>query len=132
MSFLSRFLPTRQKSRPATNSEMVADLDALLTHSVEFQLHGKVYRIEPLTTEQFFHLTNEYANLMDVRTKSGMSADEIIGVYHSFISVAVPDITREDISNMTQQQVGGLLQIIIGLITGEIFSKKKVNLPPMM
>ena len=130
-SFLNRFLPARQKNRPVVQSEMVADLDAILTHSVEFQLLGKRYIVAPLTTEQFFHLTNEYAHLMNMKNEKDKTASEIIDVYHRFVSVAVPSITREVIGEMTQQQVGGLLQIIIGLVTGEIYSKKKVMFQPV-
>lgn len=132
MKIFSRLWPEKTEYKPAQllNSEAVTDLDAIISEPIEFRLHGKIHRINPLTTEQFLKVTNEYVNIQSMQKMDSLDSQEVISRYHAFISVACASITREDIEKMTQQQAGALLNLIIGLLTGDTF-KKKLQIPPV-
>lgn len=121
-------MPARQsagaKSSSVTGST-VADLDAILSSSVEFKLHGKYHVLSPLTVEQFMVFTSKLTEVYALREKSGVTASELIDIYYELAHSACPSIKREDIEEMTNQQVAALFDVMISTVTGKIHAEKK-------
>lgn len=116
--------PTRQKYlESATNS--VADLDAMLVEPVSFKLHGKTHVIKPLNVEQFMILSVALVDIMELQKQQNISPETLIEKYYALISSACDSITKQDIREMSQQQVSALFNIVIETITGKVFTEKK-------
>jgi len=130
---LTRLIPTRNKMR--AEGSVVADLDALLNESVYFKLHGKTHEIKPLSAKQFLILTNNLGHLLDLKEKSEITPDELVDRYYDLVSSCCETISKDDIKNMTQQQIAGLFQLVMDALTGkaqaqskhEIAEKKTLN-----
>jgi hypothetical protein len=127
-SWKGMFSGGKSQSR-SLNTNIVADLDAILVEPVCFVLHGSEHIIRPLTTEQFFRLTSEYTKLLEIQRSDKIDTSDLIDKYYGFVSTVCDSVSRKDIENMTQQQVGALLNLIIGILTGETFKKKVITLP---
>lgn len=124
-------MPARQKSKDQLPIE-VADLDAMLVDPVSFVLHGKTHVINPLSVEQFARVTLALEKLYGLQAESDVTAEKLIDRYFDLISTCCATVSKDDIANMSQYQIGALLEIILNTITGKIFSdsgKKKLNHP---
>ena len=129
MSIL-KLRPSRAQSKP---TDVIADLDALISNDVGFIFQGKTHRIKAITTENFFNVTNAIAKLDSMRNGKYTKAD-LLGTYAGIFSSVCDTIGPSDIENMTQAQVGALFQLILDCVTGKSqvtdLEKKKANLNP--
>lgn len=118
------------KLRPARqiNYEQVADLDAMLSEPVAFKLHGKQHVIRPLDVEQFMKLTGALTDIYALQKQKDVTAETLVDTYYALMHECCSSITREDIENMTQQQVAALFELVIETITGKLFAEKKKTL----
>lgn len=123
--FLNKKLkPTRQRYTEAA-TQSVADLDALLVEPVSFKLHGKMHTINPLSVEQFMLLSSALVEIVDLQKKEGLTSDELIERYYGLVTSVCDTVTKDDIREMSQQQVSALFNLIIETITGKLFVEKK-------
>jgi hypothetical protein len=122
--------PSRTKAEE--NVDLVSDLDALIAKPITFRVLGKVHKIEPISTGDFFKVLNSLEKLHSLQRKQGKYEEkELIDAYVKFIGAVCPTIGRMEIQQMTQSQVIALVQIIIDTISGKTHAEieKKKNLP---
>lgn len=116
-------------SRATVEVRVVADLDRLVSESVGFMLHGKVRRIKPLTQETFLKVINELATLDMLRTSKDFEPIKLRKAYLSLFSKACEPMSDSDLKQMTDAQIGALVQQIIECVTGRAqASGEKKNL----
>lgn len=125
-----RFLPARFRAKNRNKSQIshnkiVADLDAIKAEPVGFVLHGKEFTIRPLEVETFFGMLEEYMGLMDLKKLDSITPEQLIEKYHKCFVKVIPDLKRDDVSNMTQQQCAALYELVMDTITGKVFAEKK-------
>jgi len=116
--FKSILRPARTQSVAASNN-VVRDLDALLGEPIAFRLHGKVHEMKPLSTQDFLKYTGSMMELLNLKDKSNVTADELIDHYHEMIQAVCKTVERKDIEDMNQQQIGALFQLILDTVSGK-------------
>ena len=129
---LFRLKPTR--SAHTDDTEIVSDLDALVAKPIAFKWGGEKYTIRPFTTEQFFKFSQSLNELDKLAKQKGQSdtsvlLDEWVSAYVKMFRVACPEITREDVEEMTQGQVAALFNLILECVAGKAqadIEKKKI------
>lgn len=119
-------MPARQNAVSSNSTPLIADLDAMLVEPVAIKVLGKNHIIAPITNEQFFLIVKAWQELDDVKreTKSPDVA-VMLDKYHKVITIALPKLARKDMDQMSVQQIGALLQIVVGTVTGETYGEKK-------
>lgn len=116
------FLLERSGTAAGSEAKLVSDLDRMLTESIAFRLHGKVHRINPITVEEFYKFTKAFSLVGGLKAE-GISPAEAVTLYHQVISSVAPTVSRKDIEDMTQSQVGALLQLVIEAVTGKAYTE---------
>jgi hypothetical protein len=116
--------PTRTQSK---STNLIADLDSMIIEAVEFKLHGKIHKIKPVSNIEFFKFTNAYANLWDATNKKALPPEKIIAGYFEIISSVCDSVTLKDVQQMTNAQVGALVQLIMDQVTGRLDEKKTLE-----
>jgi hypothetical protein len=128
---LQKFMPTRRASEVSEN--FIADLDALVNEPVYFKVLGKVHKIEPISSETFLRFTNGYHKIMGLNDRKDLTPDDVIDAYYQIFNSVCKTITRKDVENMKQVQIGGVFQVIVDAVTGKIFSpEKKKDMVPLV
>ena len=108
----------------------VLDLDELIEEPVKFRLLGIDRIIKPLTSENFFKVTNAFSKIQNSESKTPkLLAAEYFDIFNS----CVEPITMSDVNGMTQAQIAALIIMIVRRIQGEsveslsdIEEKKKI------
>jgi len=109
-------MPTRHQF---SEEGVYANLDQLIAEPLPFRVHGKVHILKPVTTEEFYFLTNALSRLYTLRDQEkGVKADELIEAYFQVVSSICSTITRKDIEDMTQPQIGALYSLVLEHATG--------------
>jgi hypothetical protein len=126
--FKSKIMPSRT-SNALGKSKSVADLDAMLVEPVAFKVLNKEHVIAPLSVEQFFKVTAAWSELDTLRDTKEIPVEFVLDKYYEVISAAVSTITREDMNQMSIQQIGAILQLVVETVTGKIFAEKKTMMP---
>lgn len=109
---------------PKVGDEVMADLDRLLTSPVRFKFAGRTHLISPMTTENFFRVTdamNAISKLSD--SKKADKKEAFVDAYTNVFSVACPSIKRKDVESMTLAQCGALLSLIVECVQGKAQKK---------
>lgn len=103
---------------------LVADLDKLISEPTFFKLHGKWFEMKPVSTQNFFVITNGLAEIW-ARNQDGkvIEYEESVDLYLKLFSSCI-DITREEIEKMTQAQVVALAQQVVDHAKGSTHVKK--------
>ncbi len=114
--------PTRQEFKDA---DIVSDLDKLISEPTAFRFQGRTHLIKPITTEDFFKLSNALARLDALKEAKNVQASDLIDAYTQLVTNACDTINRADVESMTQAQVGALFQLILDVITGRVHAEKK-------
>jgi len=109
-------------SAAGSEAKLVSDLDRMIAESIAFKLHGKVHRINPITVEEFYRFTKAFSIVSGMKPDS-LSPAETLTMYHEVISSVAPTVTKKDIEDMTQAQVGALLQLVIEAVTGKAYTE---------
>jgi hypothetical protein len=109
-----RFLPARQ----TVEVRVMMDLDRLISEPVGFMLHGKIRCVKPLTQKNFMYMTNELAALDTIRLSGERDPAKIRKAYLELFRKACEPITEDDLTKMTDAQIGALVQQIIECVTG--------------
>lgn len=104
--------------REPKRAMVVADLDKILTTTIAFNLHGKIRKIKPFTTEMFFKYTRDLGELMSV-TQEKTTPQELIDKYFNLFADIVDPIERKDIEDCTQQQIAALFDLVVNSVTGK-------------
>lgn len=129
-----KFLPTRQKHQAPKGSAAVkvADLDALVSKSITFTLHGKDHKIDPLTVEQFVRFAAAYSDVLKLQDQDVVTPEQLVEAYYNLVSSVCTTVSKDDIHKMSQQQVAALFQIMVDLHTGRLFGDEKKTLEKVM
>jgi len=106
------------KKKKAEAPAIVADLDQIVAKPVGFRLGGKTHTINPISTKEFWTLSNALVELWALRDAKEVTPDELIDKYHGLVATVCPSIKRSDIEGMTQAQVAALYQLIMDAATG--------------
>lgn len=114
---------TRKVAQSHSDARVFADLDALIAEPVAFRFNGETHLIKPVSTKEFFKLTNALARLDELRNAKTVKKDELVEAYSALISGACDTIGRKEVETMTQAQVGALFQLILDCITGKIYAR---------
>lgn len=125
-----KILPARMFAKNKNRSQIspskiVADLDAIKAEPVLFVLHGKEFLIVPMDVVTFMSMLDEYMNLMDLKKLDSVTPEQLVENYFKCFSKVIPDLTKKDISDMTQQQCAALYELVMDTITGRVFTEKK-------
>lgn len=123
---LVNFKPARQRS----TIESVVDLDAILAEPKAFQWRGKTHVIRPIDTLTFLKVTNEMAKIQALIGQDGKpSHKEVIEAYAGVFSSVCDTISKKDVLEMTQAQVGALFQLVVDCVTGRAQKKTQATTP---
>lgn len=106
---------TKSKSKPAV---VVRDFDKLLTEAVAFRLHGKVHKLNPITVQEFWRFSESMVRMQKLAEQADVTAKELIEGYLTVFQSVCPSMTLKDVEDMSQPQVGALLQLVIDTIQG--------------
>lgn len=109
-------------------TEVVTDLDAILSRTVGVRFSGRVYRIPPLSFEDFLKATNALAGLDLLAKEKVVSIEQIRQAYVSLFEICCPEILKsEKFSELTNQQMAALYKTILDQLVGkaEMESQKK-------
>lgn len=124
------------KLMPARSStDVVTDLDAIISESVSFRFNGKIHQIRPISLESFLKFSNAETKLMAGLKDEAIlkSPKELATRYFEMISSVCDSITLEDIQGMEQAQVAALFQLVLDVVTGQVDmgegKKKRKKLP---
>lgn len=123
-SFGKKFKP----ARGAAKATPIADLDAMLVQPIEFRLLGRDHVINPISVEQFFLVTTKWADLDELKAVKDIPVEVVLDKYYEIISSVVDSISREDLNQMSMQQIGGALQLVVETVTGKAFVDQKKTL----
>lgn len=102
-----RVKPTRD------DVEVYANLDKLIAEPLKFELFGKVRRLKPVTTEEFYKLVNALVTFNDLTAQTDTTPDQVIDKISDVFCSICDDITREDVSKMNRIQIGALYSLIM-------------------
>lgn len=119
------------------DTDLISDLDALVEKPIAFRLFGKNHVIKPITTEDFFKVTNALNSLDEMKRTGTYTEGDLIDSYAELFCSVCDTITKEDIrTKMAQPQIVALLALIIDAITGkahqDIEKKKRLLTPPII
>lgn len=127
-----RFRPRRQEADQSVR--VVVDLDRMLGELPGFKYRGKVYQIRAMDTAVWLRLCEELAALNLLMRKEGFNRKEIRDRYYRLLVKAVDGISFEDVDQMTDAQLGAVVQLIVDCITGRAYAqegdKKKAPTTP--
>lgn len=116
------------RSKVESSAQVVSDLDALVAEPIAFRFKGRVHEIKPISTIELLKFTNAFATLQALSAKSGtVSVEELVSAYAEVISSVCPSITRADVEEMTQAQVGALFQLVMDSVTGKAHASPGSN-----
>lgn len=109
-------MPTRHQF---AESDVYANLDQLISDPLPFRLHGKVHLLKPVELQEFYSLTNALMKLHALRDDaSNINTDQLIDSYFKVINSVCGTITKQDIEQMTQAQIGALYALILEHASG--------------
>ncbi len=121
--------PARSQASQTTR-EIVSDLDAIVSQSVSFKLHGKYHEIKPISTKTYMLYVNALSEVFALKDKEKITSDELINKYFLLVKSVCETVEREDIEKMTQAQIGAMFELIMNTITGsaQVEAEKKKTL----
>jgi hypothetical protein len=119
---------TSKKKKAGPPPVKVADLDALISRTMTFTLHGQDHTLRVPTVEDWLVTVAAQSKLSALREKEVITPAELIEAYWEFISKMAPSITKEDISKSSQVQVAALWQIALDVMNGYSEKKNLLNL----
>jgi len=109
-------------SRSKASDNVVIDLDSLVLEPFSFKLNGVVHQIKPISTEQFFKITNYLARLnnfqKEIKETGKIEQADILLTYNQLFVEACDTLTAEDITGMEIPQRAALLELIIDVVKG--------------
>jgi hypothetical protein len=114
-----------KKNKLNIESEVIADLDAMLSSNVAFKFKGKVHVLKPIDLETFMLATEAMARADALLKKKEISYNECVQQYVDIICSVCDTISKEDIEQMTIAQVSALLNLVLETISGKVLEKKK-------
>jgi hypothetical protein len=130
---LFKLRPTRDAA--ISDDVVVSDLDAIAGKEVAFKWRGRKYLIRPMTTEQFFNLSRQLVELDKLTHVKDDNGDALLGrwaaAYAKLFKIACPEITLNDVEDMTQAQIAALFNLILECVAGKAqvdIEKKKREL----
>lgn len=120
---LSLFKKTKKVS-PA-EVHLVADLDKIIGDPVGFRFGGKVHVIKPVSTKEFWKLSNALVELWALKDQPDVTPEELVTRYHALIASVCDSVTRSDIEGMTQAQVAGLFTLVMDAASGKAHAREE-------
>lgn len=128
MSF-ARLLPARGRAK-AIDAQVVSDLDAIIARPVAFRWQGQTHVLEPIDVSMFLQVSEAIAKMEALMRKEGFDLSEAIDTYADVIGSVCKTIGRKELMQMTQAQVGALLQLVYGHVTGKVHADDKKKTIP--
>lgn len=108
------------KSLKTENEPVVFyDLDKIVAETTVFRLHGKIFKIKPLTAIQFFQYTQAYSAFRALSEKENLSKEDLADGYFNVFSTVCDSITPDDIQKCSQQQAAVIFGVILDAVTGK-------------
>lgn len=107
----------------------IIDLDALIAEPVAFRWQGKTHLVRPMDTKTFFKITNEMSRIQSMIGKDH-SNEQVVEAYARVFGTVCDTITKRDVYNMTQAQVGALFQMIMDCVSGRAQKKTPQTVTP--
>lgn len=134
----SRLLPAREK-HPTV--KILSDFDKMVSESVGFKFHGKVYVMKPVNVGNFMSVTLAYQGIIQMMSDrsegKGLNDEDVYLKYFDLISPIVPEITFAEVRSMTLVVLNQLINLIYRQLAGDpsLYSdveKKKFLNPPTL
>jgi hypothetical protein len=129
MQIFKKLMPTRQESE---SIPVVADLDRMIADPIAVKLFGKIHKIKPMNQETFLRTVNALYEIDRMRTREGVTVDEINQAYSKVFAACCDSIGKKDVDKMTESQKAGFLKQVIAQVQGHAIpeeSKKKTLNP---
>jgi len=117
----ARIMPAR-----SAKSENIIDLDEVLSQTVAIKVLGKTYEMVSITVEKAMEIDRakgrmtEFLNRIE---KEQVGMDEVYEEYFHFIHMVAPDVTLDDVMDMTVVQLNRFFKIANEHITLELTGK---------
>lgn len=99
---------------------VVTNLDAIKTRTIGFRFNGKIHKIKPLSIEKYAEATAAMAAIGElIMSKKRIKSEaQLLDAYQAIFSVICPSVTRDDLENMSVQQIGALYNTVLEHIMG--------------
>lgn len=126
---LFKFKPSRLAAQNDSALPIV-DLDQIIAEPIYFRFQGTTHKLRPINTAEFLMATQSLAKMDALRKKDEIKQDELISAYASLISSVCDSIGVKEIYQMTQAQLGALVQLILDHLQGKAgqdLKKKQVT-----
>jgi hypothetical protein len=107
------------KALESPETQVVSDLDAMVSHPVAFRLHGQIHEIRPISVKEFYAFTNAIVSLQGLEKAEHITPSQVVDLYQRLIQSVCDSIDRSDVEKMTQAQCGALLNLIMECVTGK-------------
>lgn len=98
--------------------KVVTDLDRLITEHTGFRWNGKVHVINPISTELFLKLTNEFDRIERLIKGGSNEPKLVLDAYAKLFSSVCDTISIHDVREMTYPQIGALFTLVVRCVTG--------------
>lgn len=109
------------------SSASIVDMNTILEQSIVVRWKDKKFRLDPLSLEDFLKLANQY-ELMHKRCAEGdVSSEELITSYFNLFHILTPDITRENVGDMSIAECSAFMAIVIDKLAGKIHADNPVH-----
>jgi hypothetical protein len=111
-----------------SESDLISDLDELITKKVAFKYLGKLFHIKALSLEQFFAVTGTLAKLDNLKTRKIKSEEQLMEVYQELFDAAIDE--KLAAKDMSYQQIAALFNLILESVMGkaQVTAEKKKQL----
>ncbi len=86
--------------------------------TLPFFLHGKRHEIRPILLEEFYGITNSFAEMKNRYSAGPIDSRHLVDMYFRLFRSVVPTISRQDIEEMTQAQCAALFVLILRKLEG--------------
>jgi len=120
---LINFKSVRGKVESENDSTLISDLDALIQEPITFRLFGKLHRIKPITTAEFFKVTNALNRIGELQGKDKIGNEELTDLYLGIFQAVCDTIGKPEILQMTHSQILALFDLVMKTITGRIHAE---------
>lgn len=118
------FVSRMKKPGSPAPAKMVLDLDAVVTETLSFSLHGDTHYIAPISTLQFLRISNALVALDDLVKRDQVTSAQIIDAYAELFGSVCKTITRKHIMSMSQAQILRFRQLVMDTVSGKIYTEE--------
>jgi len=113
-------MPSRKKH--AKETEIVADIDAIIAEPIHFRFRGKIHTLKPMVLKEFLKFASAQSQLNQYIKEDAhkLNLETMAQAYFKVISSVCDSITIDDVIGAEQVQLAAIYQLILDMVTGQV------------